>query len=219
MRPDSIFRVFWYSGASNAYQLMIYRGQNMSLSTFCKTLVLTLLASQTALAQWNLDNDMSSLSFVTTKAEHVAEVHTFEQMSGTLTDSGALSIAVELISVNTMIPIRNERMQAMLFETDIFPEAAITAQIDMAQLSGMAPGDTKAMAIDFELSIKGVAKTYTADIQVTRTGAGLVASTRKPIVVSAESHDLVSGVEALREVAGLPSISRAVPVSFSVVFN
>lgn len=191
----------------------------MTPSTFCKTLVLTLLASQTALAQWDLDNEMSSLSFVTTKAEHVAEVHTFEQMSGTLSEKGDLSIAIELISVNTMIPIRNERMQAMLFETDIFPEATITGNVDMSQLLGLAPGDTTAMAIDFELSIRGVAKAYTADVQVTRTGTGLVASTRKPIVVAADSHDLVSGVDALREVAGLPSISRAVPVSFSVVFN
>jgi polyisoprenoid-binding protein YceI len=198
---------------------MNLKGPTMTPSTFCKTLVLTLLASQTALAQWDLDNEMSSLSFVTTKAEHVAEVHTFEQMSGTLSEKGDLSIAIELISVNTMIPIRNERMQAMLFETDIFPEATITGNVDMSQLLGLAPGDTTAMAIDFELSIRGVAKAYTADVQVTRTGTGLVASTRKPIVVAADSHDLVSGVDALREVAGLPSISRAVPVSFSVVFN
>ncbi len=191
----------------------------MNPSHFFKALVLSLLASQPALAQWALDNDMSSLSFVTTKAEHVAEVHTFEQMNGTLTSAGDLSIAIELISVNTMIPIRNERMQAMLFETDIFPEATITSKIDMAQVAGMAAGDTKAMAIDFSLSIRGMAKTYTADVQVTRTGAGLVAATRKPIVVMADSHDLVSGVDALREVAGLPSISRAVPVSFSVVFK
>lgn len=198
---------------------MNLKGPTMTPSTFCKTLVLTLLASQTALAQWDLDNEMSSLSFVTTKAEHVAEVHTFEQMSGTLSETGDLSIAIELISVNTMIPIRNERMQAMLFETDIFPEATITGNVDMSQLLGLAPGDTTAMVIDFELSIRGVAKAYTADVQVTRTGTGLVASTRKPIVVAADSHDLVSGVDALREVAGLPSISRAVPVSFSVVFN
>lgn len=191
----------------------------MNLSHFFKALVLSLLASQPALAQWALDNDMSSLSFVTTKAEHVAEVHTFEQMSGTLTSVGDLSIAIELISVNTMIPIRNERMQALLFETDIFPEATITGKIDMAQVAGMEAGDSKAMAIDFSLSIRGIAKAYTADVQVTRTGAGLVASTRKPIIVMADSHDLVSGVDALREVAGLPSISRAVPVSFSVVFN
>jgi hypothetical protein len=118
-----------------------------------------------------------------------------------------------------MVPIRNERMQAMLFETDIFPEAAISSKIDMAQVAAMVPGDSKAMAIDFELSIRGIAKGYVADVQVTRTGSGLVATTRKPILVTADSHNLVTGVDALREVAGLPSISRAVPVTFSVVFN
>lgn len=191
----------------------------MNLNTFLKVAALSLLVSQPALAQWALDNEMSSLSFVTTKAEHVAEVHTFEQMSGTLSNAGDLNIAIELISVNTMIPIRNERMQAMLFETDIFPEATITGKIDMAQLAGMSAGDTKAMMVDFNMSIRGIVKAYAADVQVTRTGSGLVASTRKPIIVTADSHDLVSGVDALREVAGLPSISRAVPVSFSVVFK
>ena len=48
---------------------------------------------------------------------------------------------------------------------------------------------------------------------------GVVASTSKPIIVTAASHGLVDGVEALREIAGLPSISRSVPVTFNVVFE
>ena len=191
----------------------------MSLSTFFKTLVLTMMVSQTALAQWSLDNEMSSLSFVTVKAEHVAEAHRFDQISGTLSADGELNVAIELISVETLIPIRNERMRAMLFETDIFPQATITGNIDLGQLGSMAPGDSEIMTVAFNLSIRDIAKAYTAELLVTRTGDGVIASTRKPIIVTADSHDLVSGVDALREVAGLPSISRAVPVSFSVVFK
>ena len=177
------------------------------------------MVSQTALAQWSLDNEMSSLSFVTVKAEHVAEAHRFDQISGTLSADGELNIAIELISVETLIPIRNERMRAMLFETDIFPQATITGNIDIGQLGSMAPGDSEIMTVAFNLSIRDIAKAYTAELLVTRTGDGVIASTRKPIIVTADSHDLVSGVDALREVAGLPSISRAVPVSFSVVFK
>ena len=32
-------------------------------------------------------------------------------------------------------------------------------------------------------------------------------------------HELVNGIEALREVAGLPSISYSVPVTFSLTFR
>lgn len=191
----------------------------MSLISRLLTLLSISFFSQLAMAQWSLDNDMSSLSFVTTKAEHVTEVHTFEAMQGNLSRTGALEVSVELISVNTLIPIRNERMQAMLFETDVFPTASITAQLDMMMLSAMSAGDTKQMVVNFELGIRGMSESYTADLQVTRTSTGLVASTRKPIVVQAGSHDLLDGVEALREIAGLPSIGRAAPVSFTVVFN
>jgi hypothetical protein len=41
----------------------------------------------------------------------------------------------------------------------------------------------------------------------------------KPIVVTADEFGLQAGIEALREVAGLPSISRAVPISFTVLFD
>jgi hypothetical protein len=44
-------------------------------------------------------------------------------------------------------------------------------------------------------------------------------STIKPIIVMAESFDLINGVQALREVAGLPSISRAVPVTFQLMLE
>ena len=43
--------------------------------------------------------------------------------------------------------------------------------------------------------------------------------TRRPVVVNAGSVGLVEGVERLREVAGLPSISRAVPVSATLLFR
>ena len=40
-----------------------------------------ILFAGAAQAHWSLDNDASSLSFVTVKAEHVAEVHTFDSLS------------------------------------------------------------------------------------------------------------------------------------------
>ncbi len=175
--------------------------------------------SAAAHADWSLDNDESTLSFVTIKADHVAEVHTFDVMSGSISDGGDVAITVELASVNTLIPIRNERMQAMLFETNMFPRANIEASVDLNSLSAMAPGNSDSMQLNFSLEMHGASRSYSAEVKVTRLAGGLVASTTKPIVVTAEDFGLQSGVEALREVAGLPSISRAVPVSFTIQFN
>ena len=178
-----------------------------------------LIASATASAQWTLSNEASTLSFVTVKADHVAEVHTFDELSGAIGKDGSVSIEIALASVNTLVPIRNERMQSMLFETDLFPRATITSQINRDGLTNMALGSSEEIGLDFTVELHNQSQTYNATVLVSRQEAGLVATTLKPIVVNAESFDLVAGVEALREVAGLPSISRAVPVSFTVVFE
>ena len=178
-----------------------------------------LIVSATASAQWTLSNEASTLSFVTVKADHVAEVHTFDELSGAIGEDGSVSVEIALVSVNTLVPIRNERMQSMLFETDLFPRATITSQINSDRLANMAPGSSEEMGLDFTLELHDQSQTYNATVLVSRHKAGLIATTLKPIVVNAESFDLVAGVEALREVAGLPSISRAVPVSFTVVFE
>ena len=186
-------------------------------SIFCFVAVLFLASS--AAAHWELDNNSSTLSFVTVKADHVGEVHTFDQLSGDINDDGSVQITLELASVNTLIDIRNERMQNMLFETNLFPQATISGEIDLDAVAAMDAGVSQAISVDFDLAIHGESSSYTADVLVTRTESGVLASTVKPIIVMADTHGLVSGVEALREVAGLPSISRAVPVSFNVVFE
>lgn len=172
-----------------------------------------------ALAQWSLDNEASTLSFVTVKADHVAEVHTFDNLTGSVSDSGAVQVTIELASVNTMIPIRNERMQAMLFETGMFPRGSITATVDASSLGDLNVGEVMSDSIEFSLDLHGAAKTYTAEVQIMRTVDGVSVTTTKPVLVQAGDHNLVTGVEALREVAGLPSISQAVPVSFTLAFT
>jgi len=177
-----------------------------------------LLFSQSIHAHWSLDNDASKLSFVTVKADHVGEVHTFDVLSGSIGDAGEVEIIIELASVNTMIPIRNERMQAMLFETNMFPKATITGTVDIEALAGLDAGEMQTLQLEIELSLHGDSIQLMADLLITRLTEGLVATTLKPIMVNAGSIGLVSGIEKLREVAGLPSISSAVPVSFTVVF-
>ncbi|MCH7817719.1 MAG: YceI family protein [Proteobacteria bacterium] len=194
----------------------------MVLKSLVKTLlvpVAALLLVNSVQAHWSLDNEASQLSFVTIKADHVAEVHTFDVLSGSIGDSGDVKITIELASVNTLIQIRNERMQALLFETNLFPEATITGHLDIEALAGLSVGSTETLQVEFELTLHGMSNSMTADLLVSRLDNGLVASTLKPIIVTANSFGLIRGVEQLREVAGLPSISNAVSVSFTVVFR
>jgi hypothetical protein len=183
-------------------------------------IVTTLLLAGPCFADWTLDNNNSQISFVSVKAGDAGEVHRFTEISGGLSADGNASVTIQLASVDTLIPLRDERMRELLFQTDMFPTASLSAAIDMDTLNAIEPGNSMDMATNLELDLHGHKVTLAADMIVARLGdRKLMVSSRKPIIVNASSVDLVTGVEALREIAGLSSISKAVPVSFVLTFE
>jgi len=181
--------------------------------------LLTLLASAQAAAQWTLSADDSSLSFISVKAEHIAEVHSFARLSGEIDSGGEAVVSIDLTSVQTGIDIRNERMQSMLFNTDMYPRAQVSADVDAAALSSMAVGESAVLEVPLAINLHGEVLTLSAPLRVSQVQDGLRVDTLAPIIVKADAFALVDGIESLREVAGLPSISRSVPVSFSLLFS
>jgi len=191
------------------------------MRTFLLTLTLAALLplASAARADWSLDNSGSTLSFVTIKAQDVAEVHTFHELSGAVGADGQARVVIQLASVDTMIPIRDERMRDILFQTSVFPTADVTARLDLAKRAGMAPGTSEVVTTELVLTLKDSTLPITTDLLVSRLAADRVlVTTLKPIIVTAGSVGLEDGVEQLREIAGLPSISKAVPVSFVLQF-
>ena len=193
----------------------------MKVLRVIKSVMLTclILGSVSVSAQWSLDNEASVLSFVTVKAEHIAEAHTFNSLSGSLGADGQLSVEVELASVDTLIPIRNERMREMLFEVDVFPVALLSAEVDVKELSSLEVGELLVQGIPLTLALHGNTVGMDAAVRITQLDDGYSASLLTPLILSADNVGLVAGVEKLRQVAGLSSISRSVPVSFSVTFR
>ena len=181
--------------------------------------LLTLLASAQAAAQWTLSADDSSLSFISVKAEHIAEVHSFARLSGEIGSGGEAVVSIDLTSVQTGIDIRNERMQSMLFNTDMYPRAQVSADVDAAALSSMAVGESAVLEVPLAINLHGEVLTLSAPLRVSHVQGGLRVDTLAPIIVKADAFALVDGIESLREIAGLPSISRSVPVSFSLLFS
>lgn len=178
-----------------------------------------LLAAAAVRADWTLDPTGSKLSFVTIKAQDVAEVSTFRELSGAVGSDGRARVVIQLASVDTLIPIRDERMREMLFQTGLFPTADVTARLDIVKLARMAPGTSEVVTTELVLSLGESTLPITTDLLVSRLAPDRVlVTTLKPIIVNAGSVGLADGVEQLREVAGLPSISKAVPVSFVLQF-
>ena len=176
--------------------------------------------SPCAFADWSLLNDESTINYVSIKKSKIGEVNSFKKLTGSINDSGAVSLNINLGSVETNIPIRNERMKTMLFEIGEFAEAKISGTVDLARVSKLEVGDTYTDSIKLKLSLHGVSKDVTGDVQVTKlTHKRLLVSSVKPVIVSAEDYNLAEGVEKLLSAASLPSISTAVPVTYSLVFK
>ena len=172
-------------------------------------------------AKWQIDNANSTLNFVTVKAADVAETHRFGQLSGGVTPgstpeaSAEVNITVHLASVDTNIPIRDERMREHLFETGKFPLAKVHGHVQFAKYLALPTGDSVQDSLKLMLDLHGERIPITAEVLVSRLGSDRVmVMSNRPVIVNASQVGLVAGIEKLRELAGLPSISKAVPVSF-----
>jgi polyisoprenoid-binding protein YceI len=171
-------------------------------------------------AHWQLDNETSVLSFITTKKLDIAEVHRFNQLSGEITQQGDVSLAIDLSSVNSSIAIRDERIKEFLFETAVFPKATFTTQINQSDIADLTVGETKVIQITGELTLHGKKQTQVVSVMVVKLGKkALLVSSLQPFVINAAAFNLVNGIQKLRDLAKLPSISNAVPVSFVLHFK
>lgn len=184
--------------------------RHATLSGFCAA---ALLFSNQLIADWQLNNDASSLHFISVKKGDIAETHHFKALSGSITDEGKASLAIDLASVNTKIPIRDQRMQEFLFETKAFTTANVS--LDLGK-DGVKAG---VQSLTATLDLHGVKKEVKADVVVTEAGDQVQVTTVAPIVVNAPDFSLDAGVEKLRELAQLDVISKAVPVTFNLVFD
>ncbi len=171
-------------------------------------------------AGWNLNSDDSNFNFASIKKSNAYETHTFNSYEGSISDTGEAVLKLDLNSVNTGIPIRDERMQNMLFNTVKFPAATYSLSIDSEKLVALKAGERLQMDVEGTLSLFGIEKTLPASLNVFKLGEKrLLVSTAKPIALKASDFGLDKGVEALREIAKLPVISTTVPVNFSLVFD
>ncbi len=194
-----------------------HRGHVRTIALTC-AVVVAMIAGPAA-AGWTLDPSRSHLSFVTIKAKDVGEVNSFQEMNGTIGDDGQVTVALFLDSVETLIPIRNERMREFLFETANYKGALLTAKVEPSVINGLQPGQIAEITAEANLLLHGQTQPMTVTMQTVKLPDNtlMVAST-KPLIVDAAKFGLSEGVEKLRELAGLDSISHAVPVSFVMTF-
>lgn len=188
-----------------------------------KPIALTTLLSLTSLnvsADWQVDNTHSVVSFISVKKTNVMEAHYFKSLSGRLSDAGTFSLAIDLASVETNVAIRNQRMQAHLFEQDKFANAFVSASIAPSTLAQLKVNQTVSMPLTGQLDLHGETQPIELLVSVTKlSDSSLLVASQKPVMIYASQFNLVEGIEKLRQLANLPSIATTVPVSFVLRLN
>jgi polyisoprenoid-binding protein YceI len=178
------------------------------------------LLSLSAHADWELNNAYSNFYYVTSKASAVSEVNSFSELTGTITSAGLATLEIDLSSVDTAIEIRDQRVRDILFETQTYPTASISINVNSEALSNLAVGSSEIANYNYSLNLHGVSRDLNADLLITKTSANrLEIQPARPIILGAGLFNLAEGVEALREVAGLPSINPNVVIDFSLVYD
>ncbi|QXI29848.1 YceI family protein [Pseudomonas vanderleydeniana] len=171
-------------------------------------------------ANWYLDNESSRLSFVSTKNADISEVHRFLTLHGKIDRQGVATLDVELESVSTGIPLRDERLRRELFDIRQYPEAQVTAQINVQPINDLAPGAQLELRLPLVVRLHGKEHSYNAELLATRLDdRRFQVVTLEPLVVHAEDFGLLPGLAELRKLAGLSAISLSVPVGAVLIFT
>ena len=179
-----------------------------------------LFITSLAQADWALVPESSSVSFVSIKKGSVGEVHHFRNLAGGIDDANRVRVEIDLGSVDSGIPVRDERMREWLFETARFPKAVVMATLPDENYRQMAAGDAADANLTVTLQLHGVSQTMQASLVVVALSADdLLVATRDPVIINAADFHLAQGIEKLREVANLPSIATAVPVNLVLLLH
>jgi polyisoprenoid-binding protein YceI len=186
-----------------------------------KKLILAMaLSAGAAQAGWQLDPAHSSLNFVSVKNDVVAETHSFKQLQGQWADDGSFSVEIPVQSLDTLIPIRNERMLEHLFKAKDFPLITAKGKIDPTVVKSLKSGAVSQQQVALSLTIAGQTQNVNAAIELVKLAdQQVLAYTKAPLLIKAADFKLDSGVKQLQDIAKLNRIELVVPVTFSVQFR
>jgi len=171
-------------------------------------------------SDWKMVADESGMTYITIKNGGFAEINTFRQISGTVSHTGDAEILVNLGSVDTNNEIRDGRLKDLLFKTQAYPQAKITAKIDMTPLEKLAIGESHTVLLDMNVAVAGVSVQYDFYVLATRLGTDkVVVNNKAPLILDADDFGMTDAIEQLRKLAKLDSIVPVVTATVSFTFE
>ncbi len=178
----------------------------------------TLAVAPTLASAWDLAAEDSVVSFGSIKNDFVGEAHTFSGLSGSVGNDGAVNVSIDLTTLNTNIDIRNERMAEHVFAGAA--SAEISANVDLAEIKKLRPGQSMQMEIDATMMLLGNEVDVFLDAYILRVSPSRVmVSTNTASYLSTEDLGVNAGIDVLQGLANLDSITRVTPVTLRLMFD
>lgn len=172
---------------------------------------------------WDIDPSVSTIEFGSVKNEdgkQIVETHTFTTFAGTIEENGDAKITVKVDSVNTNNDLRNVRMRFLFFESFKYPDGVVTARLTPEMVTGLAPGMSKVISIPFDLTIKDVTNTLTAETLVAIESDNRIrVSSEKPIIFRVADFGLQNNLTKIAETAGGFDIVPMMSLHFDLAFD
>ena len=169
---------------------------------------------------WILNPLESNISYVTIKSGPLGEINSFKDISGRVSTDGKAEFIIALDSVHTNSETRDPRMKEFVFETGTYPEAKVSANLNMESFNALGIGSSKTVTLDMKLDLHGIIDEREFDVLVTRLGVNEVrVDSQAPLIIDAEFFGFEAGLAKLQELANLESISPIVSATVSLTFE
>ena len=170
-------------------------------------------------SEWVVDTKNSHVGFASVKNKTIAENHRLSGLTGSVGSDGEALVSIDLATVETLVPIRNERIREILFDVANFPSATIQTKLDMDQINSISSGETEGLRIPLSIGLKSIKISKSVMVKVVRSGENIYdVASADPVMIRASDFSLLDGVKTLQEMAGLQSIEPVVPVTFNLRF-
>ncbi len=194
-------------------------GMIKKISIVCSLLLAISFNNAFAGSERVIDSANSVVSFSIIKEEYVVEPAIFRNVEGTISKEGHLEVNIDLNSVETYITIRNARVKESFFNTEKFPQARLTAKIDMKELESIS--HYKRMKIPATLKFYGKNKKITLHVLVAKVCEDkLLFTSMRPLIVNSKDYGIpAKNLKKLSKNIGGASISGKVSTNFVFSFK
>ena len=169
---------------------------------------------------WRLNSSLSKLSVESVFDHSLIETHRFTKLTGKITRAGNARIKIALGAIKSGVKIRDIRLSHLLFQSEKFPSATISAKLDKQKFAPLQKDGKQLFDLKIKLKLHGVEKEMTAKVKLTRMSDGrLSVASLSPVMISVADFALGKGITKLIDIAGGKSIVPVVPVRFNFIFD